>query len=176
MKKFYTLFLAVLTAGTVAAKGMEISAGLVGGLGLGVQGKFMFTENLGLMDELGYFMNLDGGTSNKYGFSSYAGLINNTTFVYQMPITEAQGMSLDWYAGGQAKIGWMPMQAGVFGLGAAGGIELKMKSAPIAVSFDFRPGWAMVFAGNEEGDLGIACHMFDYSFNLGVRYIIMGKK
>jgi hypothetical protein len=173
MKKIITLCMAVVTAVTMSAKGMEASAGLVGGLGLGIQGKFMFTENMGLMDELGYFMNLDGGTAKKYGASSYAGLVNNTTFVYQMPITRLDGMRLDWYAGGQAKIGWCPIDwgggnlahMGVFGLGAAGGIEAKMNNAPFVFSFDFRPGWAMLFT-----EQGVGAHLFDYSFNLGVRY------
>lgn len=173
MKKILTLCMAVLTAVTMSAKGIEASVGLVGGLGIGVQGKINFTPNLGLFDELGYFLNLDGINGG------YAGLINNTTFVYQMPITETQGFRLDWYAGGQAKIGWYPIDtgeglfhAGVFGLGAAGGIEAKMKSAPFAFSFDFRPGWAMLFTGD-----GVAAHLFDYSFNLGVRYILpLGKK
>lgn len=166
--------MAVMTAVTMSAKGLEASAGLVGGLGIGIQGKIMFTENMGIMDELGYFMNLDGGTAKKYGMSAYAGLINSTMFVYQRPITETTGMRVDWYAGGQAKIGWCPIAGweqlvhmGMFGLGAGGGIELKMKSAPIAASFDFRPGWAMLFT-----EQGVGTHMFDYSFNLGVRYVI----
>ena len=53
------------------------------------------------------------------------------------------------------------MHMGVFGLGAAGGIEANMKNAPIAFSFDFRPGWAMIFTGD-----GVGAHLFDYSFNL----------
>lgn len=179
MKKIVTLCMAVCMAVTMSAKGgMEASVGLVGGLGLGIQGKFMFAENMGIMDELGYFMNLDGGTAEKYGMSAYAGLVNSTMFVFQMPITETKGMRLDWYAGGQAKIGWCPIAGwgemvhmGVFGLGAGGGIEAKMQNAPIAVSFDFRPGWAMLFT-----EQGVGTHMFDYSFNLGVRYVIMGGK
>lgn len=172
MKKILTLCMAAITAVTMSAKGMEASVGLVGGLGIGVQGKFMFTENLGLMDELGYFMNLDGGTAKKYGMSAYAGLVNNTTFVYQRPIIRLDGMRLDWYVGGQAKIGWCPIAGwgdlvhmGVFGLGTAGGIEAKMNNAPFVFSFDFRPGWAMLFT-----EQGVGTHMFDYSFNLGVRY------
>ena len=173
MKKIFILCAAVITTAMMSVHAVEFSGGLVGGLGIGLQSKVMFTENLGLMDEIGYFMNLDGGTAKKYGASSYAGLVNNTTFVYQMPITRLDGMRLDWYAGGQAKIGWTPLDwgngklghMGVFGLGAAGGIEAKMNNAPFVFSFDFRPGWAMLFT-----EQGVGAHMFDYSFNLGVRY------
>jgi hypothetical protein len=171
MKKIIAICIAAISAATMTVKAADISVGLVGGLGIGAQAKFMFTENLGLIEELGYFMNLDGGTAEKYGRSSYAGLVNNTTFVYQRPITRMATFQVDWYAGGQAKIGWMPfnfernVHMGIFGLGTAGGVEVKIKEAPISLSFDFRPGWAMMFYGD-----GVGVHMFDYSFNLGVRY------
>jgi len=171
MKKIFILCIAASIAATMSAKGMDMSVGLVGGLGLGAQAKIMFTENLGLIDELGYFMNLDGGTADKYGRSSYAGLINNTTFVYQRPLKKMDGFDLFWYAGGQVKIGWMPfnfeknVHAGIFGLATAGGLEAKITKAPISLSFDFRPGWAMMFTGE-----GAGAHLFDYSFNLGIRY------
>ena len=173
MKKIFTLCAAVIMTATMAVSAVEFSGGLVGGLGIGLQAKVMFTENFGLMDEIGYFMNLDGGTAKKYGASSYAGLINSSMFVYQRPITETKGMRLDWYLGGQAKIGWCPIDwgggklahMGVFGAGIAGGIEAKMNNAPFVFSFDFRPGWAMLFT-----EQGVGAHLFDYSFNLGVRY------
>ena len=69
------------------------------------------------------------------------------------------------YAGGQVKLGYVLGDAGVFGVGAAAGIEANMINAPIAFSFDFRPGYAFLFVDGWAGG-----HMFDYSFNLGVRY------
>lgn len=174
MKRIFIVCIAAITAATMSVKAADVSVGLVGGLGIGAQAKIMFTDNIGLMDELGYFMNLDGGTSKKYGRASYAGLINNTTLVYQRPFSRLDAMRLDWYIGGQTKIGWCPVDMGfggklahmgVFGLGTAGGIEAKMNNAPFVFSFDFRPGWAMLFT-----EQGVGTHMFDYSINLGVRY------
>ena len=171
MKRIFTFCIAALTAATISVSAADISVGLVGGLGLGGQAKFMFGENFGLIEELGYFFCPDGGTAQKYGRASYAGMVNNTVFVYQRPIKKMAAFQLDWYAGGQAKIGWMPIDydnnvhLGVFGLATAGGIEVKIKEAPISLSCDFRPGWAMLFT-----DQGVGTHMFDYSFNLGVRY------
>ena len=167
MKKILTLCMAVLTAATMFAKSYNASVGLVGGLGLGLQAKMMLTDNFTIMDDLGYFINPNGINGG------YSGLINSSVFGYQGRITETKGMKLDWYAGAQVKIGWDPINMGndyvhlgVFGTGAAGGVEAIMANAPIAVSFDFRPGWAMLFNGQPDG----IAHLFDYSFHLGVRY------
>ncbi len=171
MKKIILLCVAVLTAITMSAENKtQTSVGIVGGLGIGAQAKFMFTEHFGLMEELGYFFCPDGGTAEKYGRSSYAGLMDNVVLLYQQPIKETDGLTLSWYAGGQVKLGWMPfnfqrnVHMGIFGVGAAGGIDVKMKKAPIAVSADFRPGYALMFADFK------GARLFDYSINLGVRY------
>lgn len=168
MKKILTLCVAVLVAAvSVSAKDYKHSIGMVAGLGIGAQYKTMLSDNFTLIAELGYFENPDGGTTNTYGFSGYAGVpIANGVFAYQTkPLAEGKGIKMSIYAGGQMKIGYVLGDLGVFGLGAAGGIEANMTNAPIAFSFDFRPGWAMDFTGD-----GVWCHMFDYSFNLGVRY------
>ena len=134
MKKIILLCVAVLTAITMSAENKtQTSVGIVGGLGIGAQAKFMFTEHFGLMEELGYFFCPDGGTAEKYGRSSYAGLMDNVVLLYQQPIKETDGLTLSWYAGGQVKLGWMPfnfqrnVHMGIFGVGAAGGIDVKMK-------------------------------------------------
>lgn len=170
MKKIFTLCIALITAVTLFAGNAQTSVGIVGGMGIGAQAKFMFTEHFGLMEELGYFFCPDGGTAAQYGRSSYAGMMNNTVLLYQQPIMETNGLTLSWYTGGQVKIGWMPfdfsknVHMGIFGFGAVGGIDAKMKNAPIAVSADFRPGYALLFTQWP------GAHMFDYSINLGVRY------
>ena len=43
------------------------------------------------------------------------------------------------------------------------GLEYKFK-APVALQFDFRPGYGCLFADN------VDIHYFDWSVNLGVRY------
>ena len=45
-----------------------------------------------------------------------------------------------------------------------------MTNAPIAFSFDFRPGYGCVLVGNANGVLG--GHVFDWTLNLGVRYTL----
>lgn len=178
MKKIILICVALLSAATMSAKGnkTQTSVGIVGGLGIGAQAKFMFTEHFGMIEELGYFFNPDGGTAEKYGRSSYAGLMNNIVLLGQSQFKETDGMALSWYAGGQFKLGWMPfnfqrnVHMGVFGIGVVGGVEAKMKKAPIAVSFDVRPGYALMFADYK------GSRLFDYSFNLGVRYCFKNKK
>ncbi len=163
MKKILSLVLVVLMAATVSAKQYKHSIGMVAGLGIGAQYKTMFTDHLTLLGEFGYFMNLDGGT----GFG-YAGPIANAVFAYQAKCASGDGIDLSWYAGGQVKLGYTgygPDGVGVSGVGGAVGLEANMTNAPIAFSFDFRPGYAFLFTGQGAGG-----HMFDYSFNLGVRY------
>lgn len=163
MKKIFTLLVAVLVAATtVSAKDYKHSLGLVGGIGIGVQYKTMLTDNFTIIAEMGYSENPDGGTG-----VGYAGVpIADAVFAYQTkPLAEGQGIKLGVYAGGQVKLGYVLGDAGVFGFGGAAGIEANMTNAPIAFSFDFRPGYAFMFVDGWAG-----AHMFDYSFNLGVRY------
>lgn len=167
MKKLLTLLVAVLVAATtVSAKDYKNSIGMVGGLGIGAQYKAMLTDNFTLIAEMGYFTCPDGGT----GFG-YAGVpIANAVFAYQTkPLAEGKGIKMSVYAGGQTKLGYVLGNMGLFGVGAAGGIEANMTNAPIAFSFDFRPGYGLVFGSDGWGGMFTA-HMFDYSFNLGVRY------
>ena len=165
MKKIITLCVAVLMAAmTVNAKEYKHSLGMVAGLGTGAQYKTMVLDDFTIIAEAGYFLNLNGGTG-----VGYAGGLANCVLAYQANITEGQGIKLDYYVGGQAKLGGMDggagTGAGIFGVGAAGGIEANMTNAPIAFSLDFRPGYAMMFGNGWAG-----AHMFDYSVNLGVRY------
>jgi hypothetical protein len=161
MKKIFTLCVAAMTAVTMMAANYQYSLGLVGGLGLGVQFKDMVSEHFTIIDEFGYFT----CTSN----AGYDGAIDNLVLAYQGKAAEGQGILLDYYVGGQVKVGWGRGNCGVLGCGAAAGIEACMKNAPIAFSFDFRPGYACTLMG--VAGMGVmASHLFDYSFNLGVRY------
>lgn len=162
MKKILTICLVVvLGAATVSAKEYKYSLGVVGGLGLGAQFKTMVTDNFTIIEEFGYFTCISN--------AAYAGAIDNLVLAYQTkPLASGQGIDLKVYTGGQIKLGYSGnagFDAGLFGFGAVAGIEANMKNAPIAFSFDFRPGYAFQFNGG-----GAGAHMFDYSFNLGVRY------
>lgn len=171
MKRLLTLLFTVLFSFSVIASDYKYSIGVVGGLGLGTQFKVMMTPNFTIIEELGYFTCPNGGTS------AYGGLIDNAVFAYQGKAAEGKGIELSWFAGGLVKFGYDALVGGggVFGFGGAGGIEANMKNAPIAFSFDFRPGYAFNFTNAWGGGWAIA-HMFDWSINLGVRYTFPSPK
>ena len=162
MKKILTICVAFLLAATTTyAKEYKHSIGMVAGIGFGAQYKTMVTNNFTIIAEfLGCSANLDGGN----GMGYVAAPVANGVFAYQANATEGENIKLDWYVGGQAKLGYVLGNAGIFGFGAVGGIEANMTNAPIAFSFDFRPGYGLLFNGAGTG------HMFDYSINLGVRH------
>ena len=167
MKKILTILVAVAMTSAVLAKDYKHSVGMVAGSGIGVQYKTMIMSNFALIDEFGYLGCYAGGGSQMMG--SYFGAIDQLVLAYQSKAAEGNGIRLDWYAGGQLKVGYVgqagAFDAGVIGVGAAAGLEANMKNAPIAFSFDFRPGYACVLLPNKNVD-----HMFDWTFNLGVRY------
>ena len=181
MKKiFIILMAAMVAAGSVYAadnskktakskKAYNMSIGMVAGSGIGVQLKDMITDHFTIIEEFGYLGSF--AAAGNGGRMSTIGAVDNLVLAYQAQCADGQGIRLDYYAGGQIKggyTGYMGVAAGVIGLGAAGGIELNMHNAPIAVSFDFRPGWATLLLN--AGGTTAAVDMFDYSFNLGVRY------
>ena len=170
MKKILTVCLAILVASvTVNAKAYKHSLGMYGGLGIGVQYKVMPKEHFTIIVEEGYAF-CPTRSANVGGYQSWA---TNAVFAYQTsPLAQGQGIDLSLYAGGQAKLHYVFDDAALIGLGAAVGIEANMQNAPIAFSFDFRPGYGCLLIDQKPyGGTGIgAGHIFDYSFTLGVRY------
>ena len=152
MKKILPLCVALLIAvTTISAKEYKHSLGMVAGLGIGAQYKVMVTDNFTIFEEFGY---LGGCLADQTGALPANGAVNNLVLAY---------------VGGQLKTGYLQGGAGIIGVGAVGGIEANMTNAPIAFSFDFRPGYGCVLADTGVGGVG-AGHAFDFSFNLGVRY------
>ena len=145
------------------------SVGVVAGSGIGFQYKKMVSAHFTLIEEFGY---LGSWAAAGNGFSTPAfGAVNDLVLAYQAKCAEGQGIRLDYYVGGQIKGGYIDMGAagGIVGAGAAAGIEGKMKNAPIAFSFDFRPGYGCLLGNDGTGNIG-AFHVFDWTLNLGVRY------
>ena len=175
MKKILTLCLAVLTAATtLSAKEYKHSLGLVGGSGIGIQYKVMRKEHFTLIVESGYLGSFAAaGRINGQSFAlPTIGFNDNLVLAYQTsPLAEGEGIDLSVYAGGQVKVGYLDLgnAGGIIGLGAAAGIEANMKNAPIAFSFDFRPGYGCVLMDNGNNTIGTT-HVFDWTLNLGVRY------
>ena len=183
MKKFFTILLATMVAvgsvyaadkGNQAAKSgkpYNYSIGIVAGSGIGVQFKEMVMDHFTIIEEFGYLGSLCAAGANGANVPTL-GAIDNLVLAYQAKAAEGQGIQLDWFVGGQIKGGYLGNtgfgSAGLIGLGAAAGIDAKMKSAPIAFSFDFRPGYGCMLS-NWGGNVG-AAHLFDWTLNLGVRY------
>lgn len=182
MKKIFTILLAAMVAvGSVyaadnskkAAKSgsaYKHSIGVVAGSGIGVQYKTMIMDNFTIIEEFGYLGSLCAAGANGMQFATL-GAVDNLVMAYQAKAAEGQGIRLDWFVGGQLKAGYINFGAagGIIGIGAAGGIEAKMTNAPIAFSFDFRPGYGCMLGNNGGGGVG-AFHVFDWTLNLGVRY------
>lgn len=170
MKRILTVFVAALMAVTmVNAKDYKHSLGMYGGLGIGVQYKVMPKEHFTIIVEEGYAL-CPSRTANVGGYQSWA---TNCVLAYQTKtLAEGQGIKLGVYAGGQVKLHYVFDDAALIGFGAAAGIEANMTNAPIAFSFDFRPGYGCLLIDQKPyGGTGIgAGHIFDYSFALGVRY------
>lgn len=170
MKKILTLIAVVLIAASSMAANYKSSIGIVAGSGIGAQFKMMITDNFTLIDEFGYLgcwaAAGQGGRS-----SAIFGAIDNLVLAYQSKAAEGQGILLDYYVGGQLRAGYydgIVSDNGFIGVGAAAGIEACMKNAPIAFSFDFRPGYGCSIV-SMQGQTS-ASHLFDWGFNLGVRY------
>lgn len=169
MKKILTVCVALIMAtATLFAKDYKHSVGISAGSGIGVQYKTMITPHFTIIDEFGYYGCYAGGGAD---FGAYFGMLDQAVFAYQAKAAEGKGIKLDWFVGGQLKAGYLPGSAGVIGVGAAGGIEAIMANSPIAFSFDFRPGYACAIYPNVAWSGGnFIDHMFDWTFNLGVRY------
>lgn len=168
-KKVFILLAAfVMAASVVNAKDYKNSIGMVAGTGIGVQFKSMVKPNFTIIEEFGY-LGCYAAAGNGWSMG-YLGAVDNLVLAYQAKGVSGQGIDLDWYAGGQIRAGYANLgtDLGIIGVGGAAGIEAKMQNAPIAFSFDFRPGYVCML-GNTGAGVG-AMHAFDWSLNLGVRY------
>jgi len=184
MKKLLSIFVVILMAVAVSAKPYKHSLGLNAGLQLGVSYKVNVSEHFTIFEE---FIPYGGVMSN----NSYSWLGNWANFAYEAQAAKGQNIILSWYIGGGTKIGYAYGGGGVWGANAIGGIEINMANAPIAVTFDFRPGYALTFfpssawgggsswddddwdfkpAIKQQSSSTALIHYFDYAFCLGVRY------
>lgn len=67
------------------------------------------------------------------------------------------------YAGNDSKVAFK------WGLNAIGGAEIHFHKVPLAISFDFRPGYGMIVPKQPE-HVTTLTHFFDYKIVTGVRY------
>ena len=184
MKKIFIILMAAMVAagsvyaadnkkasnaksGSKSDKEYTHSIGVVAGSGIGIQYKKMVSAHFTIIEEFGYLGSF--AAAGNGGRMSTIGAVDNLVLAYQAQCAEGQGIRLDYFVGGQIKGGYLEGGSGVIGFGAAAGIEAKMKNAPIAFSFDFRPGYGCILGNDGMGNIG-AFHTFDWTLNLGVRY------
>ena len=166
MKKILSLLVVVLMASTMVAKPYKHSLGLNAGLQLGISYKLNINDHFTLFEEFIPY----GGVMSNFSYSWLGDWLN---LAYEAQAAKGQNILFSWYVGGGTKIGYVYGGGGVWGINALAGIEINMANAPIAVTFDFRPGYALCFfptASWGSGGSTALQHAFDYAFCLGVRY------
>lgn len=169
MKKILTLCVVALMAiSTVSARSYKVALGLATGLEYGPTVKVNFTDHFTLMNDLTwkFVPNTVAGVNGQTFNFGYMGLIDNVNVAYQTKLASGRGLDLLFYGGGGMSIGYADLgenPGGKFGINALAGIEVTA-NVPIAFTFDFRPGYALLFAN------GGQMHALDWSLVLAVRY------
>ncbi|MBR2265201.1 MAG: hypothetical protein IJ882_00765 [Paludibacteraceae bacterium] len=168
MKKILTLCVVALMAiSTVSARSYKVALGLATGLEYGPTVKVNFTDHFTLMNDLTwkFVPNTVAGVNGQTFNFGYMGLIDNVNVAYQTKLASGRGLDLLFYGGGGMSIGYADLETagGKFGVNALAGIEVTA-NVPIAFTFDFRPGYALLFAN------GGQIHALDWSLVLAVRY------
>ena len=165
MKK---IFLAVVVAlFSINAMAQHEIGGIVGGMN-GVSYKYWFNDALALQADLAVGLT---EAANKAGsFGQYDFTINpNAEYHWALPVD-----NLKIYAGGGLNFGlcgglkapaWAGNSvSGKFGINAITGLQYDLASVPLALAFDFRPGYGMNFGKNNTD------HYFDWKIAFAVRY------
>ena len=188
-KSIFTLMLVALATG-VMAQGYTHSVGATVGTLYGVSYKgFIISDNLALEVDLGVnLMSTPVSSTMTYlgTKTTTSGTWNgcytfevNPNILYQAGIANWDFGGLAWYAGGGVSIGFIDdikysgNPSFKWGVNATGGVELKLSSVPLAISFDFRPGYGMYTDSADDGGgnkISIASSFFDWKLAAGVRY------
>lgn len=172
MKKIIALcIVAILAITTVSAKKYKVAFGLATGFEYGPSLKVNLTDHMTIMNDLAFVL-MPNTVFGENGFTfnvGWMGLIDNANFAYEKKITTGRNIDFSIFGGGGLSLGYAqgPLgdgDAGKFGINAIGGIEADMTNAPIEFTFDFRPGYAMLFTGDD------TVHGLDWSLVLAVRY------
>ncbi|MBQ7631564.1 MAG: hypothetical protein IJS82_02245 [Paludibacteraceae bacterium] len=176
MKKIMSLVLVAMMGLSAMAQQHEIGA-VVGGLN-GLSHKYWFNDNVAVQTDLAVglsavpmWLQTPAGTASA-GTNAIYDFTLNPNLAYHFPLTRRMFL----YAGGGVGLGMLSnLQntnpnniTGKFGVNALCGIEFQAKSAPVAVAFDFRPGYGLGFTGNANA----FAHFFDWKVGLAVRYML----
>lgn len=179
MKKIFSILAAVLVAGSMMAADYTHSFGAnVGGMmGASYKGFIFGMDNLALQADLGVRLTeaaFKEGSNGVYTFEA------NPNILYQATIKDFSFGTLDWVAGGGVSLGLINAIGntqepdGKFGINAFGGLELCFSDAPLALGFDFRPGYGLGFGSFKDEDFRFNYHynFFDWSLGASLRYRI----
>ena len=166
MKKiFFLVMIATLSLPMFSQKLYDHSIGCTVGTMYGLSYKGFITDNLVIQADLGVnLFTTDGSVKSiHYTGVDFFTFEANPNLVYQDNIQTWSWGGLDWYAGGGLSLGLMRGLSGnqddvrgKFGLNGTGGLEMYFNSLPLALSFDFRPGYGLGF------DKDYTNHFFDW--------------
>lgn len=184
MKKYLVIIL--LAAMAVPALGADYRHGLgfVVGSKEGFSYKGFFTDNLAIQVDAAWQINRTVGCLQYASYSSDTRNLSfwdasiNPNLLWQDEAVRFSWGSLDWFAGGGLSAGvagpfnnsrYDYLEEDMFGklgVNAIGGVELAFRQ-PIALSLDFRPGYAL---GVFNSDSEYRVHAFDWAATIGLRY------
>lgn len=176
MKKLSMIIAALVLMGTVfTTQAQAPYKHSIGGM-VGSMEAFSYktfpTNHFAIQLDLGYKMTYTAG-EHLSNVNLYDGELN-ANFMYEGNFTKG----LYGFAGGGVSMGYnwnfvsvhsdwfgtYHSNNGKFGLNAILGLELKI-SAPVTFQWDFRPGYGLLFNGNNW-----TWNYFDWGLNFGVRY------
>ncbi len=160
MKK--TLFAVVVALFSINAMAQHEIGAVVGGMN-GVSYKYWFNDALALQADLAVGLT-EAAEKVSYGLYDFT---INPNVEYHWDLVDA----LKIYAGGGINFGLCSALKntssdyvnGKFGINAIAGLQYDFNSVPLALAFDFRPGYGMSFRSD-------ASHFFDWKLAFAVRY------
>jgi len=164
MKK---IFLAVVVAlFSINAMAQHEIGAIVGGMN-GASYKYWFNDAFALQADLAVGLTEAAGKDASFG--QYDFTINpNAEYHWALPVD-----NLKIYAGGGINIGLCNSLksnpygvVGKFGINAITGLQYDLSSVPLALAFDFRPGYGLSFKDSNY----TTGHFFDWKIAFAVRY------
>ncbi len=168
MKK---IFLAVVVAlFSINAMAQHEIGAIVGGMN-GASYKYWFNDALALQADLA--VGLTQAANDAGSFGQYDFTINpNAEYHWALPVDNLKifaGGGLNFgLCGGLKAAAWGVGNSvsGKFGINAITGLQYDLASVPLALAFDFRPGYGMSFA---DANVPVS-HYFDWKIAFAVRY------
>ena len=167
MKK---IFLAVVVAlFSINAMAQHEIGAIVGGMN-GASYKYWFNDAVALQADLA--VGLTQAAGKNFSWGQYDFTINpNAEYHWALPVD-----NLKIYAGGGLNFGLCSgltaaamggnSVSGKFGINAIAGLQYDLASVPLALAFDFRPGYGLGFA---DANVPVS-HFFDWKIAFAVRY------